>query len=91
MSFKVVACGRCPSCGKTLIRQLPADYGVCDCSSVTEIRLEPAILIWGKTLKMARRIAKEKGVTVDKAALAILRFGFEKAKGMSWENILAVI
>jgi len=77
MSFRIVAYGECPRCGQTLVRTLPADIGVCDCKSATEVKLEPAIVVWGRTLKLAKKVAGERGISLSEAVLLILRRGSE--------------
>lgn len=65
--------GVCSNCGTQFVRPLPCTHAACDCQSVIEIPLEPALILAPRHLKQIEKISKLSGVAVDKLTDSLLQ------------------
>jgi len=64
MKTRYVAVGVCPNCGKEFVRPPVCTATACDCSSVTEVPLHPAVILPSRLHKRLKHVADLAGISV---------------------------
>jgi len=72
MPVKYVAVGKCPNCETEIIRSALCTHAACDCSSVVEVPLHPALILPCRLHKKLKRIADMAGIGVEDFVNALL-------------------
>ena len=70
---KLVAVGKCASCGKEFVRPSSCTHAVCDCKSAVAVPLELAIILPPRYLKKLEIVSKHSGVAVEDLTEALLK------------------
>ena len=72
MKIRYVAVGECPKCGTGFVRPAVCTHAACDCSSVTEVPLHPALILPSRLHKKLQPVAVFAGVSVEDFVNALL-------------------
>ena len=85
---KIVSVGVCPACGREFVRPYECTHAVCDCESATLIKLEPAMVVDGKSYAKISRIAKLADVSVDRVLEILLETYIEELEEKGLLNLV---
>ena len=86
-AFRYVAYGRCPKCGAEMIRPPEVTTAVCDCQSVVEVPLRPAILFRPSRLLGKLERLCPANVSLERFVNALMAAGLEVVEKMSSNDI----
>jgi lambda repressor-like predicted transcriptional regulator len=68
-SLQIVSVGMCPKCHKLIVRPEPCNFAVCDCESVIEVALHPAIILHSnlrRRFNAVAKLVKREGISEEK-------------------------
>ena len=85
---KIVSVGICRKCGEQIIRPYPCDVAVCTCESATLVKLEPAMVVDGKSYARLDRIAKSANVSTEKVVKVLLDTAIEELEQKGLLNLV---
>ena len=85
---RIVSIGVCPRCGEQIVRPYPCNVAVCTCESATPIKLEPAMVVDGKSYAKISRIAKLADVSVDRVLEVLLETYIEELEEKGLLNLV---
>lgn len=81
LQIRYVAYGRCPECGKEVIREPECTLAMCTCkNNPVEVPLQPTVLLRDPTLKRFEKTADLLGVSLEKLVNGILEVGCKMVK-----------
>jgi hypothetical protein len=69
---KIVAIGVCPNCGTVFTRSAICTHAICDCSSVVEVPLHPALIMPNKLHAKIKKVADLAGIPLEDFVNALL-------------------
>ena len=72
MPIKYVAVGVCPNCGKEFVRPPICTAAACDCQSVTEVPLHPALILPSRLHAKLKKVADTAGISMEDFVNAII-------------------
>ena len=84
---KIVSVGVCRKCGEQIIRSYPCNVAVCTCESVTQIALEPAMIVDSKSYAKLSRIAKMADVSIERLLEVLLEVSMKKLEQKGLINL----
>ena len=84
---KIVSVGICRKCGEQIIRPYPCDVAVCTCESATLVKLEPAMVVDGKSYAKLSNLAKFANVSVERVLEVLLEVYIEKLEEKGLINL----
>jgi hypothetical protein len=69
---KIVAVGKCPSCGTRFERPTVCTVAICNCNSIVEVPLKPVLVLSDRLHAKIKKYADEAGVSVEDFANELL-------------------
>jgi hypothetical protein len=78
MKARYVAVGVCPNCGKEFVRPPICTAAACDCSSVTEVPLHPAVILPSRLHAKLKKVADMAGVSITDFVNAMIKEAAER-------------
>jgi hypothetical protein len=84
---RYVAVGVCPSCRKEFVRPPSCSHAICDCSSIIEVPLHPALILPERLYAKIKHVTDLAEVTVEALVNKMLEVAVkEKLKEMEIER-----